>query len=214
VFVVPRLGVQLPGPFLDVSADVQFGGEAGGCCRSSSRARLREPSRKLYAYLRHPQTRRGDPGGQIVVDKFTAASDDHVDKSTRQAAADDRPPDGPQPQTAGTLAFGPRRGGCTRPTGDGGSGNDAHHTRPERETPLLGKLIVIDRVHGGASVFSLGPAQPVPLLVRTAPTGDMVIADVGQGRRGGGRLRAGPGPASGSTTAGPATRAFEAHAGA
>ena len=173
VFVV-RDGVQLPDPFLDVSADVQYGGEQG--LLSIAFAPDYATSRKLYAYYNIPNPS-GDAGGQIVVDEFTATDDDHVDKSTRRRLVTiDHPTD--QNHNGGTLQFGPD-GRLYAGTGDGGGGNDSHHNGQNANT-LLGKLLVIDRVNGGASVFALGLRNPFRFSFDRA-TGDLVIGDVGQG---------------------------------
>jgi glucose/arabinose dehydrogenase len=173
VFVV-RDGVQLADPFLDVSADVQYGGEQG--LLSIAFAPDYATSRKLYAYYDIPNPS-GDKGGQIVVDEFTASSDDHVDKSTRRRLLTiDHPTD--TNHNGGTLAFGPD-GRLYAGTGDGGGGNDSHHNA-QNPNSLLGKMLVIDRVNGGASVYASGLRNPYRWSFDRA-TGDLVIGDVGQG---------------------------------
>jgi glucose/arabinose dehydrogenase len=96
----------------------------------------------------------------------------------------------------GQLQFGPD-GQLYAGTGDGGSGGDpsgnAQDTTPGDEGvyngtggPVnhdyrLGKLLRIDRVNGGASVFAYGLRNPWRFSFDRA-TGDLIIGDVGQDR--------------------------------
>jgi hypothetical protein len=64
-------------------------------------------------------------------------------------------------------------------TGDGGSGNDPP-SNAQNPSSLLGKILRVDRVNGGAAVHALGLRNPWRFSF-DRQTGDLVIGDVGQG---------------------------------
>src|SRR5262249_44090404 len=78
----------------------------------------------------------------------------------------------------GQLQFGPD-GKLYAGTGDGGGSND-QFMHSQDTGSLLGKLLSIDTVNGGASIVSVGLRNPWRFSFDRS-TGQLVIADVGQG---------------------------------
>src|SRR3954454_18489696 len=170
-----RDGQKLATPFLDIAGDVRSGGEQG--LLSMAFAPDYATSRKFYVYYTAP--RPGDGGGSVItVQEFQTArgNPDGVDPSSRRTILTvDHPTNGNH--NGGQLQFGPD-GQLYAGTGDGGSGNDPPNNA-QNPNSQLGKLLRIDRVNGGASIFALGLRNPWRFSF-DRQTGDLIIADVGQ----------------------------------
>jgi hypothetical protein len=135
--------------------------------------------------------------GELHVDELTA-SGDSAPLSTRRPVLSIPHSDAAN-HNGGQLEFGPD-GYLYISTGDGGGGNDEFHNSQDHES-LLGKILRIDPEKSGASPYSVPPGNPfagapppydtIWSLGLRNPfrfsfdrlTGDMVIADVGQGAR-------------------------------
>ena len=182
------------GTFLDIPAGSRPRASAG-CSRSPSRPTTSE--RPLLRLL--TPTQRGD----IEVDEFRRSSPAPPTRG-RARSHHDPPPRGVQPQRRHS-AFGPdgmlyigdrrrrvrRRPRRTRRTRGSCSASCCASTRTApasggyanpQGNPFVGDA-------GRNEIFALGPAQPVPLLVRPQQTGRIAIGDVGQDIARGGRHR-------------------------
>src|SRR3954471_14362229 len=175
-----RDGQKLVTPFLDITPDVRSGGEQG--LLSMAFAPDYATSRKFYVYYTAP--RPGDGGGSVLtVQEFqtVAGNPDAVDPASRRTILTvDHPTNGNH--NGGQLQFGPD-GLLYAGTGDGGSGNDPPNNA-QNPGSLLGKLLRIDpRVAGAApSIYASGLRNPFRYSF-DRQTGDLIIGDVGQGRR-------------------------------
>ena len=182
LFVVERPGrVQLvvdgrraPAPFLDISADTLSGDERG--LLSIAFPPDYQASRRFYVYL----TARS-PSGQIQVREYRRSLSDpnRADPASgRTLLAIDHPRSN---HNGGQLQFGPD-GRLWIGTGDGGGGNDPD-ANGQNATSLLGKLLRLDPLAGGApEIFAIGLRNPWRFSF-DRQTGDLAVADVGQGAR-------------------------------
>jgi glucose/arabinose dehydrogenase len=171
-----RDGAPVEPPFLDIASSVVTQGEQG--LLSLAFAPDYPTSRKLYVYYTTQSPRVADSGSDVVIDEFTAGSDDLVDVATRRRLVTIPHPTNTN-HNGGTLAFGPD-GRLYAFTGDGGSGNDPQNNA-QNSASLLGKVLRIDPATATVEVFAIGLRNPFRASFDRA-TGDMLIGDVGQGR--------------------------------
>jgi hypothetical protein len=173
--MVVRNGQKLATPFLDISADVRSGGEQG--LLSMAFAPDYATSRKVYVY--YTARRPGDGTGSVITvqELTTAAGNPNVaDPASRRTLLEiEHPINGNH--NGGQLQIGPD-GELYAGTGDGGSGNDPPNNA-QTPSSLLGKLLRIDTVGGGARVHASGLRNPWRFSFDRV-TGDLIIADVGQ----------------------------------
>ncbi|MGH7528765.1 MAG: PQQ-dependent sugar dehydrogenase [Gemmatimonadales bacterium] len=176
----------LPGAFLDLQGRITSGGEQG--LLSLAFHPQYETNSRAYVYFTDPQ---GDT--RVVRYQVSAADPNVLDETTADTVlAVDQPFTN---HNGGLLLFGPD-GMLYVGLGDGGSGGDP---RDNAENPhvLLGKLLRLDV--DGLSGYAIPPDNPFASGVDGAPeiwalglrnpwrfafhpqTGDLYIADVGQG---------------------------------
>jgi glucose/arabinose dehydrogenase len=131
------------------------------------------------------------PTGQITIEEHRVdpANPDGADAGYARVLVT-IPHDQQSNHNGGQLQFGPD-GQLYAGTGDGGSGGDpsgnAQTTTPAPPSVAngvnhdyrLGKLLRVDRVNGGATVFAYGLRNPWRFSFDRA-TGDLIIGDVGQ----------------------------------
>jgi hypothetical protein len=172
--MIVKDGVKQATPFLDITSDVKFGGEQG--LLSIAFAPDYATSRKFYVYHHVPSPRSGDGGSDIVIDEYTATDDDHADPASKRRLVTIPHPTNTN-HNGGQLQVGPD-GRLYAGTGDGGSGNDPPGNA-QNPNSMLGKLLVIDRVNGGASIYAMGLRNPFRFSFDRL-TGDLTIGDVGQ----------------------------------
>ena len=190
VFVVERPGTikvvkdGATSTFLDITSSVLSGDERG--LLSMAFALDYPTSGLFYVYY----TARS-PTGQITIEEHRVdpANPDKADPSYARPLLT-IPHEQQGNHNGGQLQFGPD-GELYAGTGDGGSGgdpsNNAQTTTPAAPTVVggvnhdyrLGKLLRIDRVNGGASIFAYGLRNPWRYSY-DRNTGDLVIGDVGQ----------------------------------
>jgi glucose/arabinose dehydrogenase len=190
VFVVERSGtIKLvkdgaTSTFLDMTSSVLSGDERG--LLSMAFALDYPTSGLFYVYY----TARS-PTGEVTVEEHRVdpGNPDKADPSYARPLLS-IPHDQQANHNGGQLQFGPD-GELYAGTGDGGSGgdpsNNAQTTTPAAPTVVggvnhdyrLGKLLRIDRVNGGASVFAYGLRNPWRFSY-DRNTGDLIIGDVGQ----------------------------------
>jgi hypothetical protein len=166
--------------FLDISAKVVANGEQG--LLSMAFPRDYAISGRFYVYYTAP--RGGDSTGSVLTiaeyRRSTADPDAADPGSERTLLRVDHPVN--SNHNGGQLEFGP--GGLLfAGTGDGGSGNDPPNNA-QNPASRLGKLLRIDARNPGAvpELYALGLRNPWRFSFDRA-TGDLVIADVGQGSR-------------------------------
>jgi len=185
---VVRGGRKLAQPFLDISGQVQAGGEQG--LLSMAFAPDYAQSRRFYVYFT------GRDGRQNVVE-YRAAGADRADASTARLVL--RMEDPESNHNGGLLLFGPDDL-LYIGTGDGGGGNDQHGARGNAQAlgSPLGKILRIDpRPSGGrpyripasnpfvrrsgarGEIYSYGLRNPWRFSFDRR-SGDLSIADVGQ----------------------------------
>ena len=172
VFVVEQRGrIRIVGrsrPFLDISAQVRSGGEQG--LLSMAFAPDYATSGRFYVYFT-------DRNGDQQVVEFRGAGNTADPASARQILL---MPDSQSNHNGGQLQFGPD-GRLYIGTGDGGGAGDVDNHAQNRNS-LLGKLLRIDPVAGGApEIYAYGLRNPWRFSFDRR-TGDLTIADVGQGR--------------------------------
>jgi glucose/arabinose dehydrogenase len=162
-------GQKLATPFLDIHADVKFGGEQG--LLSMAFAPDYATSGRYYVYYTAPRS--GDSGGSVItVEEFSPAG-------RRVVFRVDHPTNGNH--NGGQLQFGPD-GLLYAGTGDGGSGNDPPGNA-QNPNSNLGKLLRIDPLStsGTPSIYASGLRNPFRFSFDRG-TGDLTIGDVGQSR--------------------------------
>ena len=171
-----RDGQRLSPAFLDIVRDVVSGGERG--LLSMAFAPDYATSHRFYIYYTAP--RPGDANGSIITIqelKTLPGNPDAVDPASRRTIATVDHPTNPN-HDGGQLQFGPD-GQLYAATGDGGSGNDPPNNA-QNPAVQLGKLLRVDTAAGGASIVAMGLRNPWRFSF-DRQTGDLVIADVGQG---------------------------------
>jgi glucose/arabinose dehydrogenase len=184
IHIVNSDGSVAPSPFLDISAEVQFGGEQGllGLALHPDYAR----NGRLFV----DYTRQGD--GATVISEFRASGDTADPASERVLLTI------PQPfvnHNGGMLGF-DTGGKLLIGMGDGGSGGDPQGNGQNRQA-LLGKILRIDV--DGKKPYAIPSDNPFAGSKDAAPeiwdlgtrnpwrfsfdrkTGDLFIGDVGQG---------------------------------
>ena len=192
VFVVERPGtikVVKDGAtttFLDITPSVLSGDERG--LLSMAFALDYSTSGLFYVYYTA-----NTPTGQVTIEEHRVdpANPDKADPSYARVLVA-IPHDQQANHNGGQLQFGPD-GELYAGTGDGGSSgdpsNNAQTTTPAGPPIVgsvnhdyrLGKLLRIDRVNGGASIFAYGLRNPWRFSY-DRNTGDLIIGDVGQDR--------------------------------
>ncbi len=200
VFVVERGGtvrlmvggVTQQTPYLDLRSLVNATGDEQGLL-SLAFAPDFATSRRLYVYYTGTAAAAGG-SGDIVIDEYQAASPaaPTVDVATRRRVLT-IPHQGADNHNGGQLAFGPD-GLLWLATGDGGGAGDTDGNA-QRTTSRLGKMLRIDprpgvalsptdnpfaASGGAAEVWSSGLRNPWRFSFDRV-TGDLAIADVGQG---------------------------------
>jgi glucose/arabinose dehydrogenase len=127
-------------------------------------------------YVNHTQ----DPNGATSIDEFRVSADANVaDPDSRRVLLTI-----PQPQVnhnGGQSAFGPD-GFLYIGAGDGGGAGDQHGPTGNAQAPnvLLGKMLRMDVASGDVAVWAIGLRNPWRFSFDRR-TGDLYIADVGQG---------------------------------
>ncbi|MEA2458515.1 MAG: hypothetical protein QOC95_1487, partial [Thermoleophilaceae bacterium] len=168
-------------PFLDISSRVKSGGEQG--LLSMAFAPDYATSGRFYVYFTAP--RPGDSGGSVITVREyrrAAGNADVADPSTaRTVFTVDHPTN--SNHNGGQLQFGPD-GLLYAGTGDGGSANDPPGNA-QNLSSRLGKLLRVDPLSAGAAnpdIYAYGLRNPFRFSFDRL-TGDLTIADVGQGAR-------------------------------
>jgi glucose/arabinose dehydrogenase len=170
--------------FLDITPSVLSGDERGLLSMAFA---LDYPTSGLFYVYYTART----PTGQITIEerRVDPANPDRADPSYARPLVT-IPHDQQANHNGGQLQFGPD-GELYAGTGDGGSGgdpsNNAQTTVPAPPTVVggvnhdyrLGKLLRVDRVNGGASIFAFGLRNPWRYSY-DRNTGDLIIGDVGQ----------------------------------
>ena len=154
--------------FLDIRADVEYGGEQGllGLAFDPGYAKNRR------FYVAYTST-----SGRNTVARFRSSGAKAVRSSRRLLLS---VPDPYGNHNGGHLAFGPDRRLYTS-IGDGGSGGDPENRSQDMQSQF-GKLLTLDpsRPSAGWNIAALGLRNPWRFSFDRA-TGDLYIADVGQG---------------------------------
>jgi hypothetical protein len=130
-------------------------------------------SGRFYVYLTTK------PAGEIQIREYrrSAADPYQADPASARTLAAIPHADAAN-HNGGQLQFGPD-GKLYAGTGDGGGANDQFQHSQDTGS-LLGKLLTIDTVNGGASIVSVGLRNPWRFSFDRA-SGQLVIGDVGQG---------------------------------
>jgi Glucose / Sorbosone dehydrogenase len=175
IYVVEKSGtIRIAGqdaPFLDLTADTLSTDSERGLL-SLAFAPDYASSGRFYVYLTTK------PEGEIQIREYRRSTAnpyvaDAASGRTLARIAHNQAPN----HNGGQLQFGPD-GKLYAGTGDGGGSNDQYGHSQDTGS-LLGKLLTIDTVNGGASIVSVGLRNPWRFSFDRA-TGQLVIADVGQ----------------------------------
>ena len=164
-----RDGAVVNAPVLDIVSKVQFAGEMG----LLGIAFPPDFSAKQYFYLNYVDRQR-----RTIVARYRMAGD------TANPASEEVLLTIPQPfenHNGGCLQFSPRDGQLYIGMGDGGSGGDPQKNA-QNPSSMLGKMLRMDVENGSktAQIWASGLRNPWRFSFDRA-TGDMYIADVGQG---------------------------------
>jgi glucose/arabinose dehydrogenase len=162
-----RDGQKLDTPFLDIHADVKYGGEQG--LLSMAFAPDYGTSGRYYVYYTAPLA--GDSAGNVItIEEFSPAGRRIVFTVPHPSAGN---------HNGGQLQFGPD-GLLYAGTGDGGGGDDTFNNA-QTPTSKLGKLLRIDPLSGNAepAIYANGLRNPFRFSF-DRQTGDLIIGDVGQ----------------------------------
>jgi glucose/arabinose dehydrogenase len=164
---VVRDGRKLPTPFLDLSSDVQDGGERGLLSMAFAPDYAR--TGLFYVYFTGND-------GDIHIQEFHRATADTADRGSRRELLRIEHSTYPN-HNGGQLEFGPDKR-LYAGTGDGGSEGDPFRNaqNPQR---LLGKILRFDAARTKPEVFAIGLRNPWRFSFDRA-NGDVTIADVGQ----------------------------------
>lgn len=183
-------GVLEPVPFLDITNRVLYGGERG----LLSVAFPPGFAEKQYFYVNYTRTN----GGPSVVARFYVSTND---PDVAEAGSEERLLTIPQPfsnHNGGQMAFSPGDGHLYIGLGDGGSGNDPLNAS-QNKTNLLGKILRLEVEPAIGATYAVPTNNPFvgnpayrpeiwALGVRNPwrfsfdrLTGDLYVADVGQG---------------------------------
>ena len=164
---VVRDGRKLGTPFLDLTSDVQAGGERG--LLSMAFAPDYAASGLFYVYFTGND-------GDIHIQEFRRASANRADRGSRRELVRIEHSTYPN-HNGGQLQFGPD-GRLYAGTGDGGGGGDPFRNA-QNPARLLGKILRFDAARRTPEVFAIGLRNPWRFSFDRA-TGDVTIADVGQ----------------------------------
>jgi glucose/arabinose dehydrogenase len=183
--LIRRLGA--PGVFLDLSAQVSLGSERG--LLSMAFAPDYATSGLLYVF-------HTDPGGDLTVAEYRRATAESADPASRRVVLVVEHSTMPN-HNGGQLAFGPD-GRLYISTGDGGGAGDPLASGQDLGS-RLGKILRIDPQASGTAAYTVPADNPFAGVAGAAPeiwayglrnpwrfsfdrgTGDLVVADVGQG---------------------------------
>jgi glucose/arabinose dehydrogenase len=186
--MVVRGGRKRSRPFLDIRDRVLAGGERGLLSLAFAPDYAR--SRRFYVYYT-------DNDGQQRVVEYRRSSAERADHGSARLLM--RMPDSESNHNGGLLLFGPD-GLLYIGTGDGGGAGDLHGPRGNGQNlgTLLGKILRIDPRPQGARRYRVPPSNPFVgrqgargeifayglrnpwRFAFDPPTGNLVIADVGQ----------------------------------
>jgi len=182
---VLRHDTLLVAPFLDVSGKISSGGERG--LLSVAFHPQYASNGRFYVYFTNP-------AGDIRIVRYTATTAETADEASADTVLR-VPHPGQSNHNGGQLQFGPD-GMLWAGTGDGGGGGDPDGNGQNKHA-LLGKLLRLDV--SGASGYTIPADNPANADTSFAPevwsyglrnpwrysfdreTGDLYIADVGQG---------------------------------
>jgi glucose/arabinose dehydrogenase len=168
---IVRDGKKLAKPFLDISGRISSGGERG--LLSMAFAPNYRKSGRFYVYYTATN-------GDVRIVRFRRRSANRADAgSGRRLLSVTHPASN---HNGGLLLFGPG-GRLYAGLGDGGGGGDRHGTRGNGQNlqTFLGKIIRFDHPgakHPKAEIYAYGLRNPWRYTF--APSGNMIIADVGQ----------------------------------
>ncbi|MCW2987356.1 MAG: hypothetical protein JWM24_294 [Solirubrobacterales bacterium] len=118
--------------------------------------------------------------GTIHIDELTAEPDGRTASVTKLKPRLEIAHSESATHNGGQIQFGPD-GNLYISTGDGGGANDQFHHAQDPGS-MLGKILRIDPNSGSASIWSSGLRNPFRFSFDSL-SGDMVIGDVGQGKR-------------------------------
>jgi glucose/arabinose dehydrogenase len=168
---IVRDGKTLARPFLDISNRVDAGGERG--LLSLAFAPDYRKSGRFYVYYTANN-------GDIRIVEFRRKSADRANQGSGRRLLSVRHP--ASNHNGGLLLFGPD-GRLYAGLGDGGGGGDQHGSRGNGQNPntFLGKIIRFNdprAKHPSPEIYAYGLRNPWRFTF--APSGNMVIADVGQ----------------------------------
>jgi hypothetical protein len=161
-------GVVQATPFLDLTTTTESGGERG--LLSIAFPPDYATSGRFSVYLT------SKPAGTIEVRQYLRSADPNLADPASGRDVLSIPHPGAPNHNGGQLQFGPD-GRLYAATGDGGGSDDAQHNA-QNPASLLGKLVRID---APPQVVASGLRNPWRFSFDRA-TGELVIADVGQGR--------------------------------
>jgi glucose/arabinose dehydrogenase len=186
--VIMRGGRRLDRPFLDLSGEISAGSERGLLSLAFAPGYAR--SGLFYVYYTAPN-------GDIRIVEYRRASADRADPGSARIVLSQ-----PHPQSnhnGGLALFGPD-GLLYAGLGDGGGAGDQHGARGNAQNlgTVLGKIIRIDPRRSGDRPYTVPASNPFrgragarpeiyayglrnPWRFTFTPSGDLVIADVGQG---------------------------------
>jgi glucose/arabinose dehydrogenase len=165
-------GKKLATPFLDISKRVSSGGERG--LLSMAFAPNYRTSGRFYVYYTATD-------GDVRIVEFRRRSANHADAGSGRRLLSVTHPE--SNHNGGLLLFGPD-GRLYAGLGDGGGGGDQHgaHGNGQNLNTVLGKIIRFDHPaakHPKPEIYAYGVRNPWRYTF--APSGNMIIADVGQG---------------------------------
>jgi glucose/arabinose dehydrogenase len=168
---IVRDGKKLATPFLDISGRISSGGERG--LLSMAFAPNYRKSGRFYVYY---TARDGD----VRIVRFRRRSANHANAGSGKRLLSVTHP--ASNHNGGLLLFGPG-GRLYAGLGDGGGGGDQHGARGNGQnlSTFLGKIIRFNHPaakHPKAQIYAYGLRNPWRYTF--APSGNMIIADVGQ----------------------------------
>ena len=190
IYIVDTNGVRITTPFLDISSIVAYGGERGLLGLAFA------PDYQTTGYFYVNYTAR--PLGRTHISRFrvSAANPNLADPASEEVLLDIYQPY--NNHNGGCIAFSPDNGYLYIGMGDGGSGGDPGN-RSQNKDSLLGKMLRI-AVTSGVPGYTIpaenpyvqqpGPGEPEIWSIGLRNpwrfsfdrlTGDLYIADVGQG---------------------------------
>jgi glucose/arabinose dehydrogenase len=167
---IVRNGKTLARPFLDISGRISSGGERG--LLSLAFAPNYRSSGRFYVYFTAPN-------GDIRVVQYRRGSANRANLNKRRRLLSVTHPAGNH--NGGQLQFGPD-GLLYAGLGDGGGGGDRHGTRGNAQNlgTLLGKIVRLQPTgRPRPQIYSYGLRNPWRFSF--APSGNLVIGDVGKG---------------------------------